>query len=353
MKRRKRVKTPETPERVKTPETPETPETPAWAKLLRGPSDACMAAWAPLEKDDMLMEFIKRCLRSLTRDERDMLATTVDHNDGIIRVGSACSGSEVARPVCARLASALRCKCPAVFACEKEHWKRDWVRKVVEPTLGEEACCFGFIESLSGRRSKCYLHVGRECEIPSCFIFSSGFSCKSLSKVYANRQKMKSCMEEEIGSTGKTFKGLCEYLRSHRPEVIILENVQEVTEGDNYKALVENLDNLHYQAATTILKSSSYVSAQRRERAFVIAFACGDQSAEDSKARPSKCLRLVKRFVVPSPVLTEEFVMSPDSSYLRKELDRRLLLREQARPSGTEEASERKEPNKGGNHLRQ
>ena len=94
-----------------------------------------------------------------------------------------------------------------VFSCEKEKWKREWIRDIVEHCMQDEVgCSFTDIEALSGRRSTCDKH-GKECNIESCFIFSNGFSCKSLSKLFSNRNAMGDCLAQELGSSGRTFRG--------------------------------------------------------------------------------------------------------------------------------------------------
>ena len=64
------------------------------------------------------------------------------------------------------------------------------------------------------------------------------------------------------------------YLRSHRPRVLVLENVEELVGGDghNFGTLMCVLKELGYKATAMTLKSSEYRSPQRRVRVYIVWF---------------------------------------------------------------------------------
>ena len=223
----------------------------AYTEILRGQSSKCRGSWKEFKSDSPMTVYIKSCLRKLTAQDRSSLADTLDFLEGELMVASACSGSEVARVAFDDLARLLGCKVVTAFTCEKEPWKREWIRNVVEPCVGDEnGCCFTDIELLSGRHAFCERH-GKNCDIPKCFVWSAGFSCKSLSKLYAKCRPMGNCLQNEEGSSGKTFRGLRTYVRSHRPRVLVLENVEELIDGDgsNYDTLQVALREMNYEVA--------------------------------------------------------------------------------------------------------
>lgn len=306
-----------------------------WDELLRGDDPTSREAWKVNDQDDdSLTVFVKQCLSKLSARERESLADTLDFVDGVLLVGSACSGSEIARVTFEEIGRLLKCRVRSSFTCEKEPWKREWIQHVVEPFVADEgACCFGDIETLGGRRAKCERH-GRLCEVQSCFAFSAGFSCKSLSKLNTQRRSMTACLQQEIGSSGRTFCGLREYLRSHRPRVLVLENVEELIsagDGGNYTTLMQVLADLDYDAMAMTLKSSDFVSPQRRVRAYVVAFWMHQTSASPRLA--VNAARLVKRFAHPAQDLVDNFALDDTCEYISVELTRRLGLRARTKSS--------------------
>ena len=218
--------------------------------------------------DDRLSTFIHFCFERLSSDEHARLSQNMKALSGKLVVGSACSGSEIARGVFDILACKLNVQVCTAFTCEKEPWKREWIQGVVEPALGERGnpCCFGDIENLNRPTAYCCTHL-KQCRIKHCNVFSSGFSCRTMSKINSAREEANTCLASGTGTSGTTFRGLASYLQAHRPPVLVLENVAEVTDGANYDTLMGPLKGLHYDASVVILKGSDYVSPQRRVRA--------------------------------------------------------------------------------------
>ena len=289
--------------------------------------------------DDRLSTFIHFCFERLSSDEHARLSQNMKALSGKLVVGSACSGSEIARGVFDILACKLNVQVCTAFTCEKEPWKREWIQGVVEPALGERGnpCCFGDIENLNRPTAYCCTHL-KQCLIKHCNVFSSGFSCRTMSKINSAREEANTCLASGTGTSGTTFRGLASYLQAHRPPVLVLENVAEVTDGTNYDTLMGTLTGLHYDASVVILKGSDYVSPQRRVRAYVLAFFIGDST--DTLNSPM-AVRLVKRLSERSGDLVQGFTLGENHVYVRKELARRLKLR--AKRSEAEAAQETKE----------
>lgn len=178
-----------------------------WTHLLRDKGPKARASWKASKNDIPMVRFVKKCFSTLTPQERCSLADTLDHVEGKIFVGSACSGSEVARTALQVIGDLLKVKVKTVFSCEKEKWKREWISNIVEVCMDDEdGCCFVDIEGLGGRHATCDKH-NQQCAIDSCYLFSNGFSCRSLSKLFSQRTQMGNCLKEGEGSSGRTFRG--------------------------------------------------------------------------------------------------------------------------------------------------
>ena len=62
-----------------------------WTHLLRDKGPKARASWKASKNDIPMVRFVKKCFSTLTPQERCSLADTLDHVEGKIFVGSACS----------------------------------------------------------------------------------------------------------------------------------------------------------------------------------------------------------------------------------------------------------------------
>ena len=137
------------------------------------------------------------------------------------------------------------------------------------------------------------------------------------------RPARKGCLKSASGSSGETCAGLLEYIRSHRPGLLILENVEELTQAadENADFLLEQLRGFDYDADIVILKSSHYGSPQRRVRAYVVAY-------HGSQGHAKLAVKLAEKLAVPQIDLAS-FVYQNESDYLKSEFKRRTEQKEQ------------------------
>ena len=157
-------------------------------KLLRGSVKEYKRALAPESAVEPLDKAIKSQLCLLSQAQRKSLWQTFQNIGGPLTLGSACSGSEVARVAAELVCRNLGVECVTVFACEKVPNKISWITKVDEllkkdgVRAGSDVCVFTDIDNLSVRRAWCALHKS-SCAINPVLIFTAGFSCKTMSKL--------------------------------------------------------------------------------------------------------------------------------------------------------------------------
>ena len=88
-----------------------------------------------------------------------------------------------------------------------------------------------------------------------------------------------------------------------------------------------------------ILESKEYFSPQRRVRAYIVAYLKADDVKPSAICTTIACVPpLIKKFKNPAASDMKEFVFGDSHAYVKKELQRRLLLRKKDKgPDGSEE----------------
>ncbi len=104
-------------------------------------------------------------------------------------------------------------------------------------------------------------------EIPSHDILCGGFPCQAFS--IAGKQKG----FEDI--RGTLFFDIARIVEHHKPKVLFLENVKNLSkhdEGKTFKTILKTLENLGYSTYNKVLNASNFGLPQNRERVYIIAF---------------------------------------------------------------------------------
>lgn len=102
-------------------------------------------------------------------------------------------------------------------------------------------------------------------DIPDHNILCAGFPCQPFSS--AGKQKG---LDDD---RSKVYDKLIEIIRIKQPNIIILENVKNLTVIDGgvvFKKIQENLNNIHYNISFSILNVADFGLPQNRERIFII-----------------------------------------------------------------------------------
>lgn len=111
------------------------------------------------------------------------------------------------------------------FAVEIDKAKREFVNSVVHsrsPQL-QPRLQFADVRCMDGPTAL-DVFTGSHELIPAVHLAVIGFECKSVSSLNPDRDPL--CVLEETGPTGETFAGTIRYLRAHRPQLAVLENVR-------------------------------------------------------------------------------------------------------------------------------
>lgn len=104
-------------------------------------------------------------------------------------------------------------------------------------------------------------------EIPPHDILCGGFPCQAFS--IAGKQKG----FEDI--RGTLFFEIARIVEYHKPKVLFLENVKNLSqhdEGKTFKIILTNLENLGYTTYSKVLNASNFGLPQNRERVYIVAF---------------------------------------------------------------------------------
>jgi DNA (cytosine-5)-methyltransferase 1 len=106
-----------------------------------------------------------------------------------------------------------------------------------------------------------------EKDIPPHDIICGGFPCQAFS--ISGKQKGFN------DTRGTLFFDIARIVNHHKPKILFLENVKNITkhnDGDTMKVILTTLDELGYNVFHKVLNSSNYGLPQNRERVFFIGF---------------------------------------------------------------------------------
>ena len=140
------------------------------------------------------------------------------------------------------------------------------------------------------------------------------------------------CLESKSGSSGETLDGILQYISLHSPNIVVLENVEELfwNTGSKHEYLFQALKQRGYACSACEMVSTKYACPQRRKRAYLIAYRVLDGMDWDAVKRlADSAVALATSFSLPEASI-ESFLLSPDDPYVKDELARRLATREAA-----------------------
>jgi len=147
-----------------------------------------------------------------------------------IDLGSACSGSGI-DAVAVRdwlVALAPEVSVSVKFAAECCRWKQAWLAESGCPdTEGlRPKFLFADVADLSKTSPKT---IAGQRVAPNDLVvdfFFAGFSCKSVSLLNCQRPDFKACVQRSEGQTGKTLRGVLQFIQRSTPAFVFLENVR-------------------------------------------------------------------------------------------------------------------------------
>ncbi|CAK9058042.1 unnamed protein product [Durusdinium trenchii] len=254
-------------------------------------------------------------------------------------LGSTCTGTGafelVSDAVCNALNDALSDKTGTTFvhheiACEIEKYKQGLLLNV----LPGDCCLFSDVTQLKTDEERTCVRHRNKCELPKkLFGFTSGFSCKSLSKLQ-NAQSLKKALanRDQESSSFKTFAGNLDVLSLSSPLWVILENVDLGSDegADSNSAMVsEQLASVGYTTRLILLRADQFGLPQRRKRLFIIGIN-NDRAMEELLDTPEQMLHSVINTFLPAMKVenppVDAFLLADDDPEVDAERDRRTQV---------------------------
>ncbi|PWZ01188.1 hypothetical protein BCV70DRAFT_159503 [Testicularia cyperi] len=147
------------------------------------------------------------------------LAKTLQHRP--LRVATMCSGTE--SPLLAlelmcraiREQHGIRIQVQHVFSCEIEPFKQAYIERNFSPPI-----LFRDVTELGGRRA--HTAYGALVDVPGDVdLLVAGTSCVDYSHLNNNKKGL-----NDGGESGRTFRGMLEWVMRHKPTLVVLENVK-------------------------------------------------------------------------------------------------------------------------------
>ena len=125
----------------------------------------------------------------------------------------------------------------------------------------------------------------RVVRLSKLLLFTAGFICKARSRLNNSASANKGCVQRETESTGVSFRETWEYVKQHRPRVVLLENVVALAEPvpdsamTDAEYIVDRFLELGYACTVLRCDAWSYGSLARRERLYWMAFESNNPEA--------------------------------------------------------------------------
>ena len=242
---------------------------------------------------------------------------------GLLAVGSACSGTDLFFPALGMLTSIL---CASVgvpsfcwtnlWACEYDAMKQEWLQTV----MGVHSVVADIHDLATG--GLCRMVGGGQKVIGDIFLFSCGFSCKSVSFQNKNRKKYRGCTLRGSGTTGRTYRSALKTIRRLLPFFVFLENVSGLSSKDR-KAVRRDLEKLGYMVLIVESDARARGIPVRRVRVWFIAvLAPGMDDAE--RYHFQHAANWIKTVTSRAPMHLSEFMLDRDDPDYAVWLDKML-----------------------------
>lgn len=118
--------------------------------------------------------------------------------------------------------------------------------------------------------------------IPYVAVLCVGPPCTSKSTLNSRRSENASCIQEGSSATGKGFKATFDFLQSHLPDVVVIENVVGVQQEGEEDFVLAQLKGMGYWTRTLLFNADTYGSAASRLRWYCVALRVQETSVEKS-----------------------------------------------------------------------
>lgn len=160
--------------------------------------------------------------------------------------------------------------------------------------------------------------------IPSHDVLCAGFPCQPFS--IAGYQKGFDDVR------GTLFFDICRITQTHKPKVLLLENVKNLkthNNGQTFKTIIKNLKDLGYEVYSEVLNASTHSNIpQNRERIFIVAFNKNKVKNHQNFLfpKPIKLTKTIHNFLAQGKQ-DDKFYYTKDSQYYRQ-LEEEVIKRD-------------------------
>ena len=132
----------------------------------------------------------------------------------------------------------LKCHWRCRLQCEWDRNKRSWLQRFAKPEV-----LTADVTELDGEKYPWDFISDDVVDVPSTMhAWSFGFSCKDFSSLNNFSSSYKeSCIDELVGTTGRTWGGNMAYVSRSKPLYIQFENVPAARRGKNWERMQEGI----------------------------------------------------------------------------------------------------------------
>ena len=230
---------------------------------------------------------------------------------GNIAFGSGCSGIDIFLPAVCLLCSMLcdifsipKLTFKHVFSCDNDESRQRWLRDVMGVT-----CVFTDLLSLPSGSAFDFVQQ-RMRSVKDIFVWTCGFSCKSVSRSNKNAAKFKNCLKYELGTTGKTCRAAIRTVALLLPILLFMENVQGLSAGDR-AFVIRELEKLGYLVCVIVSDLSRHGVPCRRVRVWFLAVLLPGAS-DELKASTQTCAQHFEVLFRRRPLSLSRYLLTPE-----------------------------------------
>lgn len=217
-----------------------------------------------------------------------------------LRVATMCSGTESPLLALNMIAKSMeeqydvKLNVEHVFSCEIEPFKQAYIERNFRPPI-----LFRDVTELG--RKKAHTAYGSLVDVPgNVDLLIAGTSCVDYSGLNNVKQDI-----DANGESGRTFRGMLQWVNKHRPPVVLLENVCSAP----WDKVVQYFGEINYDANYVRLDTKEFYIPHTRTRVYLYATPMEGKKAEHL---PEKWMETVKALRRPWSSSFEAFLLPAD-----------------------------------------
>lgn len=216
--------------------------------------------WPPLsDLGQIYADIVDRMPEGLLKP----LAQTLQGKGRALRVATMCSGTESPLLALEMISRAVEAKwgikmgIEHVFSCELEPFKQAYIERNFRPPL-----LFRDVTELG--KEKAHTAYGALVDVPGDIdLLVAGTSCVDYSGLNNKKKAM-----DEGGESGRTFFGMLDWVKRHKPAIVILENVKSAP----WEGVGKFFEDANYDSSfSTRFDTKNYYIPQTRQRGYFFA----------------------------------------------------------------------------------